>query len=753
MSNISEIEVTNNSNEWINWIEEAVAKNYFKYYDYKHFNNIQEVGFGSCGKVYRANWKNFRNYLVLKSFYNYNSVTIKEIVNEFKLQREMDFHENIIRFYGVTTENQNDNSKNIYCLAFQLAHAVTCLHDEEIVHRDLHSNNILVHQNTIKLADLGLSKRIEESSNGQSKLFGMVAYIDPQIFNRRRDGINQKQIYSLNKKSDIYSIGIILWEISSGQPPFSNEPYDVTLAMEILQGLREKPISNTPGDYIKIYNDCWNNEPDNRPTANQVVEKLNEIILKENIKVSSEQQNIAEISENIIDNSLHGEMSQVIKNFYKMNTEEIEISISSDNFDIMVSEIILFLENIEIEGRKNEIINYLNNHNITLQKIYNMLLNNQNNSNSVFLLGIFNQIGIEINVDKQMAFELYQNAANSGNVFGITSLGYCYENGIGTGVNKQKAFELYQKAANLGNSRAITNLGSCYQNRIGTSINEQKAFELYQEAANLGNSRGLRNLARCYEYGIGIGIDKQKAFELYQKAANLGDAYGTCYFGICYEFGIGTSIDKQKAFELFQKVANLENTSGMIHLGRCYDSGIGTSIDKQKAFELFQKAANLGDAYGINFLGRCYKNGIGTSINKQKAFELFQKAANLGVAYAVNNLGKCYKNGIGTSINKQKAFELFQKAANLGNAIGIHNLGRCYKNGIGTSIDEQKAFELFQKAANLGNDLAQYNLALIYEYGKGVKKDINQANYWYKKSAKQGNLGAQDKLNKLKGSC
>jgi hypothetical protein len=82
MSNNSEINVTDDSNEWINWIEEAVAKNYFKYYDYKKFNNIQEIGFGSFGKVYRANWKNSRNYLALKSFYNYNSITIKEIVNE-----------------------------------------------------------------------------------------------------------------------------------------------------------------------------------------------------------------------------------------------------------------------------------------------------------------------------------------------------------------------------------------------------------------------------------------------------------------------------------------------------------------------------------------------------------------------------------------------------------------------------------------------------------------------------------------------
>ena len=60
-------------------------------------------------------------------------------------------------------------------------------------------------------------------------------------------------MYSLNEKSDIYSVGVLLWEISSGQPPFCNEPYDIGLVMEIIQGYREKPVPNTPEDYVKIY--------------------------------------------------------------------------------------------------------------------------------------------------------------------------------------------------------------------------------------------------------------------------------------------------------------------------------------------------------------------------------------------------------------------------------------------------------------------------------------------------------------------
>ena len=82
MSNKIESKVTDNSNEWVNWIEEAIEKNYFKYYEYNHFSNIQIIGSGGFGKVYRANWIDSHKNFALKSFSNVNNVTVKEIVNE-----------------------------------------------------------------------------------------------------------------------------------------------------------------------------------------------------------------------------------------------------------------------------------------------------------------------------------------------------------------------------------------------------------------------------------------------------------------------------------------------------------------------------------------------------------------------------------------------------------------------------------------------------------------------------------------------
>ncbi|EXX51447.1 uncharacterized protein OCT59_009459 [Rhizophagus irregularis] len=94
------------------------------------------------------------------------------------------------------------------------------------------------------------------SSNLQSQLFGVVPYVDPKIFNRRSSSSDQTaQIYSLNEKSDIYGIGVLLWEISSGQPPFyvEGEQYDVGLALEILQGHRERMLEWEPDNRLTIY--------------------------------------------------------------------------------------------------------------------------------------------------------------------------------------------------------------------------------------------------------------------------------------------------------------------------------------------------------------------------------------------------------------------------------------------------------------------------------------------------------------------
>ena len=75
--------------------------------------------------------------------------------------------------------------------------------------------------------------------------------------------------YIRNKKSDIYSLGVLLWEISSDKPPFSDyEGYAIVI--EISKDKRETPIKGTPSDYVQLYKRCWDSDPSSRPDIEEV---------------------------------------------------------------------------------------------------------------------------------------------------------------------------------------------------------------------------------------------------------------------------------------------------------------------------------------------------------------------------------------------------------------------------------------------------------------------------------------------------
>ena len=119
----------------------------------------------------------------------------------------------------------------------------------------------MVHQHTIKLADFGLSRRLEQSVYHTNRACGLIPYMDPITFNMQETTNKQNHSYDLTKMSDIYSLGVLFWELTSGLSPFDfeNRTYsDYALIKKIFEGKREKPVPNTNVKFVELYQSKYN---------------------------------------------------------------------------------------------------------------------------------------------------------------------------------------------------------------------------------------------------------------------------------------------------------------------------------------------------------------------------------------------------------------------------------------------------------------------------------------------------------------
>src|ERR1051325_1039504 len=143
------------------------------------------------------------------------------------------------------------------------AQDLVSLHKLGCFHKDFHSGNILQIDSDSYVSDFGLSGPSNEQKSND-KIYGVLPYIAPEVLNGGP--------YTLS--SDIYSFGVVMFEFSSGKPPFYKRKHDISLALVICNGLRPEFGKGTPEIYKKLAHRCMNANPSQRPTADE----LNEIL-------------------------------------------------------------------------------------------------------------------------------------------------------------------------------------------------------------------------------------------------------------------------------------------------------------------------------------------------------------------------------------------------------------------------------------------------------------------------------------------
>mmetsp|Transcript_28107 Transcript_28107/g.43873 ORF Transcript_28107/g.43873 Transcript_28107/m.43873 type:complete len:163 (-) Transcript_28107:409-897(-) len=143
--------------------------------------------------------------------------------------------------------------------------ALEFLHHRRVVHGDIKTDNVLVTRDgRSKLADFGVARRTQTTLGGTASAQpsqGTFAYMAPELFNNG----------PTTERSDVYSLGMVLHELLSGENPFrANSP----MVLTVTTGTRPA-IPDSCGEQMKrLVQDMWSHEPASRPSSSQVHSRL-----------------------------------------------------------------------------------------------------------------------------------------------------------------------------------------------------------------------------------------------------------------------------------------------------------------------------------------------------------------------------------------------------------------------------------------------------------------------------------------------
>ena len=135
------------------------------------------------------------------------------------------------------------------------------IHEKNYIHHDLHSGNIFSYGIwNSRIGDLGLCQQVVDKKDNPNKIHGVIPYLAPEVLSKK----------PYTKETDIYSFGMIMWEFTTGKKPFHDRSHNHYLITDILKGERPQITDDTPEFYAELMRKCWDHNPENRPTADEI---------------------------------------------------------------------------------------------------------------------------------------------------------------------------------------------------------------------------------------------------------------------------------------------------------------------------------------------------------------------------------------------------------------------------------------------------------------------------------------------------